>query len=68
MKFKGFWKSYWNLCMSSFKWLKEYWLAYTIVSVVVIILSWIGTIVYFCGMDGFKSLFKKRTNEDDEDF
>lgn len=34
MKFKGFWKSLWELNMHSLHWLKEYWFAYTILMIV----------------------------------
>lgn len=68
MKFKGFWKDYKEICDLSFKWMKKYWLPYTLICVgfgmFYFILAWVS---YF-GWDDFKSYFKKRTDEEDEDF
>ena len=45
MKFKGFWKSYWELLMHSMEWLKDYWLAYTILMIVCVILWFLPTVI-----------------------
>lgn len=33
MKFKGFFKSYWNLCKHSLTWLKDYWFATILIAI-----------------------------------
>lgn len=39
MKFKGFWKGLWDLTEHSLAWLKDYWLAYIILFIVVYMIS-----------------------------
>lgn len=45
MKFKGFFKSYWGLFMHSIDWLKNYWLAYTILMIVLTILWFLPSMI-----------------------
>ena len=45
MKFKGFWKSYWNLCIHGIDWLKDYWLAYIILSIVLVIFWFLPSMI-----------------------
>ena len=39
MKFKGFWKSLWELNKQSLAWFKDYWLAYILLFIIVYILG-----------------------------
>ena len=70
MRFKGFWKEYWNLiCKPSFTWMRRFWLPYSILLVVTFIAAFCATWSYYFGFDSLKELlFKKRTDEDLEDF
>ena len=45
MKFRGFFKSYWELFMQSLDWLKDYWLAYTILMIVSVIVWFLPSMI-----------------------
>lgn len=64
MKFKGFWKSSWELTKYSLRWLKDYWLLYTILYVIAMICVSVWVVVHYFGWADFKSLFTKRTDEE----
>ena len=65
MKFKGFWKSLWELNKQSFAWLKDYWFAYTILLVVTFVISFMA----FGGYALFGYLKPVKVSDDDiEDF
>ena len=68
MRFKGFFKDYWTeVFKPSISWMRKYWLPYSILLVVTFIISFCYTWYKFFGLDGLKSLFKKRTDEEDID-
>ena len=64
MKFRGFWKTLWDLNMESLKWLKEYWLAYTLLVVLVTSICFIPYAVY--EYEQYK--VQKKFDKDIEDF
>lgn len=64
MKFKGFWKSSWELTKHSLRWFKDYWLLYTILYVIAMICVSVWAIAHYFGWAEFKSLFTKRTDEE----
>lgn len=69
MRLKGFFKEYWeNVFMPSISWMRKFWLPYSILLVV----SWILAAIYvtykYIGLDNLKSLFVKRTDEEDVEF
>lgn len=66
MRFKGFWKEYWDICKQSGKWMKKYWLPYTLLCIVIFIVSFFGSWIAMFGWSETKALFKKRTDEDKE--
>lgn len=68
MKFKGFWKSTWELTKYSLRWFKDYWLLYTILYVIAMIFVSVWTIAHYFGWAEFKSLFSKKTTAEDEEF
>lgn len=64
MKFKGFWKSLWELNKQSLAWLKDYWFAYTILLVVGTTLAFLPELTY-----AYRTLKDtKKSDEDLEDF
>lgn len=69
MKIKGFWKSLWELNKQSLNWLKDYWLLYTILAVLVTVFSAGASLVYLLGWNNAKSIFfKDKTTAEDEEF
>lgn len=66
MRFKGFFKEYWNLVfIPSMTWMKKYWLPYSIMLVIAWIISCCYVMYTYFGLDGLKSLVSKRTDEED---
>lgn len=64
MKFKGFFRGYWNLCKESFAWLKDYWFLYIVISTIISIIICLPSLI-----DLYR-FYKPKKFEDiqDEDF
>ena len=62
MKFKGFFKGYWNVCKESFAWLKDYWFLYTIFTIVLAIIICLPSLI-----DLYR-LSKPSKSEDNQDY
>lgn len=69
MKFKGFWKSLWELNKQSLNWLKDYWFLYILLYAISMIVISVVCIVHVLGWDNTKSIFfKDKTTAEDEEF
>ena len=70
MRFKGFFKEYWGeVFKPSVAWMRKYWLPYSIVLLVAWIISFCYVWTRYCSLSDLKDiLFKKRTEEDIEEF
>ena len=68
MKFKGFWKDYLEVCKVSFAWIRKYWFPYTLICVGFGIFYFSLACLNSFGLDDFKSLFTKRTDEEVDEF
>lgn len=68
MKFKGFFKEYWNQVFKpSIAWMKKFWLPYSILLVVTWIISFCYVLCKYYDLNDLKSLLIKRTDEEDLD-
>ena len=67
MRFKGFFKEYWSLVFKpSMTWLKKYWFAYIIFSVVICI-SWMCyTCFRYLSLDDLKKIWFTKPTDDEE--
>lgn len=63
MKFKGFWKGFWELQQHSCAWLKDYWFAYTILFVCCITICFIPYVI-----EELQYRKKLKSYEEDLDF
>lgn len=61
MKFKGFFKGYWNLCKEAFAWLKDYWFLYIVISTI------ISIIICFPSLVDLYRFYKPKKIDDDLD-
>ena len=64
MKFKGFWTALTELSKQSWDFLKDYWLVYTIVSILTIM---IGGCISFMGLALFGKLNSRKIEEENKE-
>ena len=68
MKFKGFWKSLYELNKQSLAWLKDYWFAYVLLFIIVYI---VGALIFYIPAVMEELEFRKclkKAGEGNEDF
>lgn len=65
MKIKGFWKGYVDLCKESIKWLKDYWLLYTIICIIWAVIWFLPDMIR---EHKARKAFKEKYNDDFDDF
>lgn len=69
MKFKGFFKEYWNMvCKPSFAWMRKYWLPFSICMVISCFLSFCYAWFVTFGLGDPESRIKRTDDEELEEF